>query len=154
MPVGQRPRPVNTFGNLPGELYLPAQRGNLTVTVILRNNGPIAVTIESVSIDPSLALAGKPLYRKALLTPNKLLSATRGPVSGLVLQPGETVVVGLPLHVPACVNRDSTPYVMADSFTVTDRFFGFTHRGAIPLAIPLIWLPAFQAGTPGTVCAR
>jgi hypothetical protein len=54
------PAALAVGGNLPGELDLPPQRGVMTLSVVLRNNGPMAATIESVSIVPSLQLAGRP----------------------------------------------------------------------------------------------
>jgi hypothetical protein len=153
MPAGVRPRPVNTFGNLPGELYLPPQRGIMTLSVLLQNNGPLAVTIESVSIDPSLPLAGKPRYLDVTDSVSSMFSAVRGPVAGTILRPGQTIVVGIPVHVPDCVNKTSTPYEMTSSVLVTERFLVFLRTAAIPIPTPLIWLPGYAHPTSGYTCA-
>jgi hypothetical protein len=153
MPAGVRPRPVNTFGNLPGELFLPPQRGVMTLSVVIRNNGPMAVTIDSVSIDPYLALAGKPRYLEMVTSVNTPLSPVRGSVAGTSLQPGETIVVGIPVHVSDCVSKTTTPYMMTGSFLVRERFLMFTHTAAIRIPTPLIWLPGSASTAPGTTCA-
>jgi hypothetical protein len=154
MPAGVRPRPVNTFGNLPGELYLPPQRGVMTVSVVLRNNGPLAVTIESVSIDPSLQLAGKPRYLDVIDSVGTMFSAVRGPVVWTSLRPGQTILVGIPIRVPDCVNKTTTPYMMTGSFQVRERLLMFSHTAAIPLPTPLIWLPGYTQATAGATCTN
>jgi hypothetical protein len=156
LPAGVRPVPVNTFGNLPGELYLRPQRGVMTLAVILKNDGPMAVTIESVSIDPQLPNAGKPLYLVVTrATANSGFSAVRGPVHGISIGPGETIVMGIPIHVPECVNKSATPYVMTDFYTITERFLAFTHAAQISIGpTPLIWLPGYARGTADFACAK
>ena len=154
MPAGLRPRPVNAFGNMAGEMYLVPQRGVMTLSVLVRNNGPMAVTIESVTISPQLPLAGKPRYLDVFPSVNTGFSAVRGPVAGLSLAPGHTIVIGIPLHVPACVNKTATPYETADSFLVKERFLEFTHVAAIPLDTPLIWQPGFASPTARATCAK
>jgi len=153
MPAGIRPRPVNTFGNLPGELYLVPQRGVMTLSVTLRNNGPMAVTIESVSIDRQLPLAGQPRYLEVFPSTRIGFSAVRGPVDGITLWPGQTIVVGIPVHVPDCVNKTATPYRIISSFIVRERFLVFIRTAAIPTAIPLMWLPGSAVPEPATACA-
>jgi hypothetical protein len=154
MPHGLRPQPVNTFGNLRGELYLPPQRGVMTLAVTIRNNGPAAVTIDSVSIDRYLPLAGKPRYLDVGPSPKAVFLADRGPVTGTALQPGRTIVVGIPVHVPNCVNKTAAPYVMVSSILVREHFLVFTHTAAIPIPTPLIWQAGSASAASGTACAN
>jgi hypothetical protein len=155
LPGGVRPRPVNNFGNLPGQLYLPPQRGVMTLSVVLRNNGPLAVRIKSVSIDPYLPIAGEPLYQELIPDVGGMFSAVRGPVNGITLRSGETIVIGIPVHVRPCVSKQATPYLMASSFVVTERFLVFTHTAEVSIGpAPLIWQPGLSASAAGTVCAK
>jgi len=154
LPPGLRPQPVNTFGNLRGELYLPPQRGVMTLALTIRNNGPTAITIDSVSIDRYLPLAGKARYLDVSPSAKAVFSADRGPVAGTSLQPGQTIVVGIPVHVPDCVNKSATPYLMVSSILVREQFLVFTHNVAIPIPTPLIWQPGSASTAGGAACGK
>jgi hypothetical protein len=154
MPLGLRPHPVNTFGNLRGELYLAPQVGVMTLAVSIRNNGPSAVTIDSVGIDRYLPLAGKPRYLDVGPSDKAMFSADRGPVAGTSLQPGQTIVVGIPVYVPDCVNKTATPYIMVSSILVSEHFLVFTRTAAIPIPTPLIWQPGPASAAAGASCAN
>jgi hypothetical protein len=134
-------------------LYLPPQRGVMTLAVTIRNNGPVAITIDSVSIDRYLPLAGKPRYLDIGPSAKAAFSAVRGPVAGTSLQPGQTIVVGIPVHVPDCVNKTATPYVMVSSILVREQFLVFTHTAAVPIPTPLIWQPGSAFPASGAACA-
>ena len=154
MPHGLRPQPVNTFGNLRGELYLPPQRGVMTLAVTIRNNGPAAVTIDSVSIDRYPPLAGKPRYLDVSPSAKAVFSADRGPVAATSLEPGQTIVVGIPVHVPDCGNKAAKPYVMVSSILVREQFLVFTHTASVPIRIPLIWQPGSAPAAAGSAYAN
>jgi hypothetical protein len=50
LPHGTGLRSVNTFAGAAGEIYVPQQSGAFSVIPSIANNGPLAVTIEAVSI--------------------------------------------------------------------------------------------------------
>ncbi len=50
LPAGVGLRDVNTFGLSNGDLYVPPQRGVFTLTESIQNSGPLAVTIEAVTV--------------------------------------------------------------------------------------------------------
>ena len=81
LPHGTGLRSVNTFAGATGEIYVPPQSGAFSVIPSIYNNGPLAVTIEAVSI----------------LSPQQQAAADRGSAPGPCSPPGR------------CGGRSSTP---------------------------------------------
>ena len=156
-------RQVNTFGGQTGELFIPPQRGIFGVSVSLGNSGPMAVTIEAVSMTPPgtdypwpLLPAGPVLYWTSV-TFGGPHSATGRPIVGLSLMPGQEhdIYVGIPVRTSSCYISGS--FSVLDSFYVKERFLVFTKWVRVLLLQPLLVNapadPPNQPG-PGRVCLR
>ncbi len=144
MPAAVGSRPVNTFGNSNGDIYVPPQRGVFAFAESIQNSGPLAVTIEAVSVaqpqQPGispwpLTPAGQARYFPAF---NSQWSGRGRPVAGLSLRPGQSIYVGIPARMSGrCYAPNG--WTGLDVFYVEERFLFFTHWVAIPLAPPLVF---------------
>lgn len=144
-------RLVNTFGGSNGETYVPPQRGVFAFAESIQNSGPLAVTIEAVSV----AQPQQPGITPWPLTPAgqaryfpEYNSQWRGrgrPVAGLSLRPGQAIYVGIRARMSgACYVPNG--WTGIDVFYVEERFLFFTHWVAIPLVTPLIFHEPEPAG--------
>jgi hypothetical protein len=144
MPTAVGLRPVNTFGNSNGDIYVPPQRGVFSIAESIQNSGPFAVTIEAVTVSQPqqpgitpwpLTPAGPARYFPAY---NSSWSGKGRPVAGLSLRPGQAIYVGIPMRMsgPCYVPNGWTGL---NVFYVKERFLIFTHWVAIPLGTPLIF---------------
>jgi hypothetical protein len=105
---------VNTVGGMQGQAYLPPQpsaRGSFLIS--LSNDGPLPVTIESLSLLPPgmpasaihygrpFRIDGPPTYTLEYLSYRQRQIAPRG-LAGAVLAPGESVDVRIPIRTAPC----------------------------------------------------
>ncbi len=141
LPAGVGLRLVNTFGGSHGDLYVPPQQGVFTVTESIQNSGPLAVTIEAVTVNRPeqpgvtpwpLRTAGQAMY-----VPEYGPRPAKGrPIGGLSLGPGQAIVVGIPARMSgACFVPNG--WTGLNFFYVKERFLFFTHWVAIPVGTPL-----------------
>jgi len=143
LPAGEGLRPVNTFGSSNGDIYVPPQRGVFTVTESIQNSGPLAVTIEAVTVSRPQQLgttpwpltpAGWPMY-----LPEYGPRPNEGrPIAGLTLGPGQAILVGIPARMSGACHVPNG-WTGLKFFYVKERFLIFTHWVAIPLGTPLIF---------------
>jgi hypothetical protein len=167
-------QPVNTFGELPGEIYVAPQRDAFTIVESIVNNGPEPVTIEAVSAVEPEQLAQ--LHEPYPLGPYPLANA--GPVrwgitqptmsvlrsvkactqfhpcslSHLSLAPQEDVFVAIPVRIAYACYIDNA-YQVADSFYVEERFGPFTHWVKLLYGTPYIFRqPAPVGYGTGSTC--
>jgi hypothetical protein len=167
LPAGTGLRPVNTFGDATGEIYVPEQSGVFSVLPSIFNNGPETVTIEAVSIlspqDQATAAQG--------ITPWPLIPA--GPVRwafqyprpgqkglasgtsavGVKLPPGQGMVLGIPLRMSG-ICYDPNGWTGTDVFYVKERFLFFTHWAAIHFQPDLVMNEPSNPGGRGVEPAK
>jgi len=153
-------RIVNDFGGQIGEDYIPHQRWTFGVPVDVENNGPLAVTIEAVSMRPphpgilwALSPAGPALYKTIWMTTGDRGGHPGRPIAGLVLKPGHGVYVVVPVRTPRCYIPRA--FAILSDFYVKERFGPFTKWARVPLMQPLMLnapeSPA-ELPDPNTVC--
>jgi hypothetical protein len=157
LPVGSEGRLVNSFASASGDYYVPPQRTAFTIVESLQNTGPLAVTIEAVSMLPPgsswpLVPAGRVLYMPAYYTYKEHQWTSGRPVRGLSLSPQQGVEVGIPV-------RTADPCYVPNSgaslrvFYVEERFLAFTKWVAVPLGMSVVLRePEPQSDSPGLVC--
>lgn len=154
-PAGIGLRDVNTFGNSNGDLYVPPQRGVFTVAESIQNSGPLAVTIEAVTVirpgQPGITPWPLRPGGQALYMPEYgPRPATGRPVAGLSLMPGQAIVVGIPARLSsACYVPNG--WTGANFFYVKERFLFFTRWVEIPLGTPLMFHEP-EVGASGMAC--
>ena len=153
MPAAVGARLVNTFGAVNGETYIPPQRGVFAFTESIQNSGPLAVTIEAVSVaqpqPPGISPWPLTPAGQARYFPISQFSGRGRPVAGLSLKPGQAIYVGIPARMS---DRCYFPgWTVLYVFYVEERFLLFTHSVAVPLARPLILREPEPAG-PNMVC--
>ena len=155
LPAGAGLRPVNTFDGSNGDIYVPPQRGVFTVRESIQNSGPLAVTIEAVTVSRPqqhgtipwpLTPAGQPMY----LPEYGPQPAEGKPVAGLSLGPGQAIDVGIPVRISGACHTPNG-WTGLNFFYVKERFLIFTHWVAIPLGTPLIFHEPEPHG-PGMAC--
>jgi len=134
---------VNTVGGMQGQAYLPPQpsvRGSFLIS--LSNDGPLPVTIESLSLLPPgmpasaihygrpFRIDGQPTYTLEYLRYRQQQIAPRV-LAGSVLAPGESVDVRIPIRTAPCWS----PHSGWEMWTVwvTTRFLLWTHH------VPISW---------------
>ena len=130
-------RPVNNFTPMQGQTYLPPQQsatGGMYVS--LTNDGPLAVTIESASLNPPWAQG--PIDRQGQALRDTGEAATYWPepgytgkgrgerLAGLVLRPGQYILVRLPVKTAGCW-MPAHGYSVLFAFWVKVRFAYWTH---------------------------
>jgi len=126
LPTGVGLRDVNTFGMSNGDLYVPPQHGAFTVAESIQNSGPLAVTIEEVTVirPEESGISTWPLRAagQALYVPEYGARPAKGkPVAGLTLRPGQAIVVGIPARLSsACYEPNG--WTGVDFFYVKERF--------------------------------
>ena len=160
LPTGQGIHLVNTVGELHEDVYIPPQRGTFSLFADVTNNGTHPVTITSVRLPAGspISLAGPVRYSYMGMGPNPD-DEVPPPVSrvlhSVVLQPGEQLFLGFPVHMWPCGQKDG--WMSLSEFDVTMKYLSFAHTIALPWGMrddSLIMLP--NGGTPGqkdTVCA-
>jgi len=128
-------RQVDNFAPMTGQTYLPPQRpasGGLYVS--LTNNGPLPVTIESASLNSPYAQdpidrQAQPLRDTGPATYWPQAGFGSGPgtrLAGLVLRPGQVIVVRLPVTTAGCW-MPAHGYAVLSTFWVRARFWRWTH---------------------------
>src|SRR5215472_8304751 len=159
MPTGHGIRQVNTFGNLLTDLYIPPQRGTFSISGTITNTGTHPVTIVSAAPPTGLGLAQSGPPRYAPLGPPYSSAApfsNSRPLHDLVLQPGQEVLVGFPVHMWPCAPAEAVWYSVTD-FTVTTRYLTFTHTVQVPFGPDSETLimrgPGGQPGQKDVICA-
>lgn len=178
-PVGQGPtggnlighlvtRKVNNFSPMTGQTYLPPQKpGSGGLYVSLVNNGPLPVTIESASLNPPYAQGPQDRQSQVLRDAGPaaywpMYGSQNGqgtPLAGLVLQPGQAVLVRLPVTTAGCW-MPAHYYSILNSFSVTTRFLSWTHQVQIFWTDPYnedegaILAHAAAPASEGGVCPR
>jgi hypothetical protein len=136
-------RHVNGFASMTGQTYLPPQRSTSGgMYVSLANNGPLPVTIESASLNPPWAQG--PIDRQGQVLRDTGAAATYWPeagysgsgrgsrLAGLVLRPGQYILVRLPVKTPGCW-MPAHGYTVLFAFWVKVRFAYWTHL------VPIWW---------------
>jgi hypothetical protein len=111
-----------------GQKYLPRQpaaTGNLIVS--LRNTGPYAVTIRSVSL-PSVLMDNGPATYVSLAANRPVVTGTSPRIAGAVLRPGGDILVRIPFRTPSCWRPG---HVVLTNFFVTTRYWIWTRRFAV-----------------------
>jgi hypothetical protein len=151
LPTAVGVRDVNTFGGAMGEIYAPPQRGVFTIVETIANNGPLAVTIEAVSIvspqDQAFAARGASIWPLVPAGPVRWIptiyhrgesTPTSGSlVAGLSLAPRESVMVGIPVRM-AGLCYDLNGWTGTNVFYVKERFLFVTHWVAVTVQRPWI----------------
>jgi hypothetical protein len=126
---------VDNFAPMTGQTYLPPQRpasGGLYVS--LSNGGPLPVTIESASLNPPYAQGpidrqAQPLRDTGTATYWPQTGSQTGPgtrLAGLVLRPGQYILVRLPVTTAGCW-MPAHGYVVLFTFWVKVKFLEWTH---------------------------
>jgi hypothetical protein len=132
LPAGQGIREINTFGGLHEDFYVPPQRGTFWLLVVVKNEGPEAVTIKSIRVPPysPLWMAGTARYAFPSSAPGAPgIPAPTHPLRDLRFGPGQAIFAALPVRTTPCGNLygwDDVP-----SFDVTFRFGPFTRTVAM-----------------------
>ena len=160
LPTGQGIHLVNTVGELHEDVYIPPQRGTFSLFADVTNNGTHPVTITSVRLPAGspISLAGPVRYSYMGMGPNpddEMPPPVSRVLHSVVLQPGEQLFLGFPVHMWPCGQKDG--WMSLSEFDVTMKYLSFAHTIALPWGMrddSLIMLP--NGGTPGqkdTVCA-
>jgi hypothetical protein len=167
LPHGTGLRSVNTFAGAAGEIYVPQQSGAFSVIPSIANNGPLAVTIEAVSIlspqqqaDVGQGVAPFPLLPAG---PVRWAFEYTGPgqpdlpggrsVAGISLPPDQGMSLGIPLQMSG-ICYDPAGWANVDVFYVKERFLIFTHWVAVHFQPSLIMHSVSPPGGPGAEPAR
>jgi len=146
-------RTVNAVGGAHNDLYAPPQRGYFSIEVEIANDGPFAVTIESVTIPGSGLLVGQVRSYTAFSYP-RTQPTLRG-IRDLVLPPRSAIHVGISLRTWACARHGA--WVRIQGFTVTEESLGSTRSVVLPLdqqGDSLLIHPGGRPGQQGVICAR
>lgn len=134
-------RQVNDHQPMIGQQYLPPQpAASGGVYVSIANNGPLPVTIEAASLNAPSAQGpidrqSEPLRDAGPATYWPATGQRTGPgrpLAGLVLRPGQHVVVRLPVRTAGCW-MPANGYTVMNSFWVTEKFLAWTH------VVPIWW---------------
>jgi hypothetical protein len=160
LPTGQGIHEVNTVGGLHEDVYIPPQRGTFSLFADVANNGTHPVTITAVRLPAGspISLAGPVRYSYMGMGPNpdnEMPPPASRVLHSVVLQPGEQLFLGFPVHMWPCGQKDG--WMSLSEFDVTMKYLSFAHTVALPWGMrddSLIMLP--NGGTPGqkdTVCA-
>jgi hypothetical protein len=151
----------------PGEIYVPQQSGAFSVIPSIANNGPLAVTIEAVSIlspqqqaDVGQGVAPFPLLPAG---PVRWAFEYTGPgqpdlpggrsVAGISLPPDQGMSLGIPLQMSG-ICHDPAGWTYVDVSYVKERFLIFTHWVAVHFQPSLIMHSVSPPGGPGAEPAR
>jgi hypothetical protein len=158
LPAAHGIRPVNTFGDIREDLYLPPQRGTFYLFVTIMNNGSRPVIIESVSLPRSsdLRQAGQTRYARpgggngAPIPP-----PARRVLHNVTLGHYQEIFVAIPVRSWPCTSRHFG-WSTVPSFDVTYRFGIFTHVAALPWGMKddmlIMHAPFGKQGQPGVYC--
>jgi hypothetical protein len=159
MRTGNGIRQVNIFGSRRGDIYIPPQRGTFSISGTIANTGTHPVTIVSATPPTGLGLAQSGPPRYAPLGPPYSSAApfsNSRPLHDLVLQPGQEVLVGFPVHMWPCAPADAVWYSVTD-FTVTTRYLTFTRTVEVPFGPDgetlIMRGPGGQPGQKDVICA-
>jgi hypothetical protein len=167
LPHGTGLRSVNTFAGATGEIYVPQQSGAFSVIPSIANNGPLAVTIEAVSIlspqqqaDAGQGVAPFPLlpagpvrWAFEYTSPGQPDLPGGRSVAGISLPPGQGMSLGIPLQMSG-ICYDPAGWTHVDVFYVKERFGIFTHWVAVHFQPSLIMHSVSPPGGPGAEPAR
>lgn len=132
LPAGAGIHPVNNFGGVSEDIYIPPQRGTFSLFVDIYNNGTYAVTIQAVTVPRPLTSAGP-------VRCSRPPGGNGAPIPPLAshdlhdvrLGPGQEIYVGIPVPTWPCTQIDSFATALP-SFYVMERFAFFTHTAALP----------------------
>ncbi len=156
LPAGVGIHPVNNFGGVGEDIYIPPQRGTFSLFVDLYNSGTYAVTIQSVTVPQPLTPAGSVRYSRppggdgAVIPPptSRVLRDVR-------LGPGQEIYVGIPVRTWPCTQIHSAALTLP-SFYVTERFALFTRTVALPWGQQgdrlILYPPVGRPGESGISC--
>jgi hypothetical protein len=140
-------RHVNNFAPMDGQIYVPPQKAaSGAYFVSLTNTGPYPVTIESATLNnPDYTappdLQGQPI-RDSGHASYWPLAGEPGtghgtPVKGMVLHPGQYIVIRLPVTTAGCW-MTSGGYSVQFSFWVRFKFLFWTHL------VPIWWTSPYD----------
>jgi hypothetical protein len=158
LPAGEGIHPVNTFGGLHDDIYIPPQAGAFSLFVDIRNNGSRAVVIESVRLPRHASIwavapvrySRPPGGNGAVIPPptSRVLHDVR-------LGPGQEIYVGIPVRTTRCGLTDFWADV-AEVY-VTYQFQSSSHTVAMPWTDrggALILHGPGQPGQQDAICAQ
>jgi hypothetical protein len=158
LPTGVGIHPVNNFGGVSEDIYIPPQRGTFSLFVDIYNGGTYAVTIQSVRVPQPLTPAGPVRYSR----PPGGNGALIPPLTSRVLRdvqvgPGQEIYVGIPVRTWPCKQIHSRALALP-SFYATERFAMFTHTVALPWGLQgdrlILYPPVGRPGGSGISCVR
>jgi len=156
LPAGVGIHPVNNFGGVDEDIYIPPQRGTFSLFVDIYNSGTHAVTIQSVTVPQPLKPAGPVRYSR----PPGGYGAPIPPLRSRVLRdvrlgPGQEIYVGIPVRTWPCTQIHVGALALP-SFFVAERFAFFTHTAALPWGEQgdrlILFPPVGRPGEAGISC--
>ena len=157
LPAGKGIHPVNTFGGLHDDIYIPPQAGVFSLFVDIRNNGSRAVVIESVKLPRHAsvwAVAPVRYSRPPGGNGGIIPPPTSWVLHDVRLGPGQEIYVGIPVRTTRCGLTGVWAYV--PEFYVTYQFQSSNHTVAMPWTDQrgaLILHGPGQPGQPDAICA-
>ena len=160
LPTGQGIHPVNTVGGLHEDVYIPPQRRTFSLFADVTNNGTHPVTITSVRLPPGspISLAGPVRYSDPDMGPNpgnEMPPPVSRVLHSVVLQPGEQLFLGFPVHMWPCGQKGG--WTSMPEFDVTMKYLTFAHTVAVPWGMrndSLVMLaPGGMPGQKDAMCA-
>ena len=156
--AGHGIRPINNFGDIREDIYIPPQRGTFYLFASVLNTGTRTVIIERVSLPrfSKLIPAGPVRYARPSGPNTSGIPIAKRILHNVKLGPYQEILIAIPVRSWPCAKIRNSAWSVVPRFYVSYRFLFFHHVAALPWGFKddmiLMHAPFGKPGQPGVFC--